>query len=362
MEVSFTLDKSNDSNNCALTSSLPTITVDKAPDLLDVPSSLPNLHTMGHNLSPIDKINKRIRTLSEQSSASDVSSDEKSSQPSIRSKQKLISKSGIYSLDSAKKCKFYHVSDYLDVQRSSSVLMDVSGLIVKEKDIDLKKLSVEFERDDNWMKSKSNVSDELEGMITFHTNQAQKAINNYFQSDILFNRVVLRRLANGNDKVAYQSFSSNNDNAAVAILTVGSPRVLSLRLCSGRKVTHQSPLLPGTLSVMTGKTQQLFEHSIIKESNGANCGDTFCIFMIGSSPESSLESNEDPSSEDEAQDEVAVDSEVESKNESESESTSDKVTPNEVLNFSILPVTSAVDVNISGDGNNDAKLPDIKKN
>ena len=104
------------------------------------------------------------------------------------------------------------------------------------------------------------------------------------------------------DHTPYSSYIEKGDDTVVALLTVGSLRTLSLKTNPGRKVTHQVPLHSGSLSVMSGTTQQKYDHSILKGI--CDDSDVICMILIGStlSPEQQALSSLHPTTSQESSD------------------------------------------------------------
>ena len=97
---------------------------------INISSSLPNYLTICRHLTPQEKLKRRIRTLSKRKTT-----------PT----QKLIHKEGSYYLDKARTCRFHFMNDFLSQAHAETLLGDCTSLITKDKSINPKKLSIEFE-------------------------------------------------------------------------------------------------------------------------------------------------------------------------------------------------------------------------
>ena len=271
---------------------------DHDKSFLAVPSSMPSMRTMSPQMTPGQKLATRIRKVSEQSNCSQT---QLSNQPlpkmKKKSSQKLIHDDGSYFLDRAATSRFHYIGSFLGPEQNESFMSDVDKLTHDDKNLRSKKISLAFQKEDNseTFNSSDSVSAEFTKFINHHSDATEKAVRSVFKIDVQFQTVFLKRLASMKDHIPYNSFSESGENTVVAVLTVGSLRTLSLKTFPGRKVTHQVPMHSGSLSVMSGLTQEKYEHSILKGTHEDN--DVVCLILIGStlSPEQQALSSYHPS-------------------------------------------------------------------
>ena len=252
---------------------------------INIPSSLPNYLTISPHLTPQEKLKRRIRTFSQQSNSSQPCfNDGTLSKKKTTQTQKLIHKEGSYYLDKARTCRFHFMNDFLSQSHAETLLSDCTSLITKDKSLNPKKLSIEFEnfttKEDDEFKLSEEGNDEFNELINHNAKKVKKSLNSLFDLDVSFEKILLKRFASEKERLPYQSYFDKDSNTVVAILTVGALRTLSLKTSAGKKITHQVPMNSGSLSVMSGMTQNKYDYSILKSADTSK--GSICLIFIGS--------------------------------------------------------------------------------
>jgi alkylated DNA repair dioxygenase AlkB len=88
------------------------------------------------------------------------------------------------------------------------------------------------------------------------------------QTDNRFNSVLLNLYRDGKDSVSWHSDDEKElgTNPIIASLTFGSTRVFKFRHKEDNKLQREIELTPGSLVIMKGETQHMWEHSVPKTS------------------------------------------------------------------------------------------------
>ena len=223
---------------------------------------------------------KRIRTLSQTSNGSTYS------QSNVKkTSQKLISDDGLYELDRAKSCIFGYMIELLNTDEAENFYHELNSKF----ETDPENTTLEFTLDDMGKFTKdstdSNIPDELCQMVDHYANKVRKSAAAIFQIETSIYKVLIKKLEGDKQHIPYQSYpyypkEDDSHDTTVSIVSLGSPRPLLLKTISGRKVTHQVPLHSGSLCMMSGSTQQKYQHSIPKAT--ASPSDNIYVFFIGS--------------------------------------------------------------------------------
>ena len=218
-----------------------------------IPSSLPNLLA----ISPLE----RVRTLSQTSDNSILSTNSNSntSKPNRKKKHvaKLVSGNGIFHLDKDEVCKLLYMENYLTSDQADTLLNDLNTSILSDND---NKINIEFlaSCEQKIFSSVEPSSDELCFLVTHLVDKIERAIGSLFETDVKFGRVILRKLSDGKEHIPYESFTDKDgskDTPVLGVLSVGAPRPFSLKTVKGHKVTHQIPLHSGALCLLSGETE-----------------------------------------------------------------------------------------------------------
>lgn len=88
------------------------------------------------------------------------------------------------------------------------------------------------------------------------------------QTENRFNSVLLNLYRDGQDSVSWHSDDEKElgTNPIIASLTFGSTRVFKFRHKQDNKLQREIELTPGSLVIMKGETQHMWEHSVPKTS------------------------------------------------------------------------------------------------
>ena len=112
----------------------------------------------------------------------------------------------------------------------------------------------------------SNESDskDLCLLIQHYAEKVEKSVGSMFKVLTKFDKAQIVKLHNEKNCVSYQRFKtsmnddSENTESVAAVIALGVPRTLLLKTVKGKKVTHHIPLHSGSLSVMSGITQDKY--------------------------------------------------------------------------------------------------------
>ena len=248
------------------------------------PCSLSKMLTISPLLKPGEKLEKRFRTYSQTSNQSMCSQPDSVSQDKKKNVHKVINENGSYHLDKAKECNFHYMEDFIITSDESDTLFsDLKSLTFSENNP--KNLSLEFRipLEQNSFSSDHTESNELYKLLSHYAVNVEKAAMSIFNMQAKFDKITLKKLANEKEHIPYQSHlvddNSENVDPLVAILSVGTPRTLSLKTVKGKKITHQVPLHAGSLCIMSGNTLDKYQYSIPKCVGGLT--DQFCLLFTG---------------------------------------------------------------------------------
>ena len=132
------------------------------------------------------------------------------------------------------------MNDFLSQSHAETLLSDCTSLITKDKSLNPKKLSIEFEnfttKEDDEFKLSVEGNDVFNELINHNAKKVKKSLNSLFDLDVSFEKILLKRFASEKQRLPYQSYFDKDSNTVVAILTVGALRTLSLKTSAGKKI------------------------------------------------------------------------------------------------------------------------------
>ena len=295
---------------------------------LGIPAHPVQQLTSSRETTPDKKVEKRLRavswggTKSVNSDIQDTDSDASScsiasSQKSMQNKKKdnWIHEDGCVTLDRGKSCQVCFMNNFLEPESSLSLRNELitaidktcsfvnskrfkielgNGLLSNHSDIDLKKKP---KKKMNHKMSVATVNldenSELALLINQYRDRIGKAVNEVFNLDVEFDRVIIHRLSGPDNNIAYESAMIDEKSAfspTVAMLSIGPPeagaRPMFMKTKTGNIVTHKIALTSGSLCTLSGRTECRYRRSIPKDYGTK--GDQFFIFFVQRTPDSSI--------------------------------------------------------------------------
>ena len=255
-------------------------------------SSTPRRHSqpvtkLGDRLTPKEKIARKIRRYSDLSDASNYQASQekvpKKKKNSAKPKVKIIQENGSFYLDKAESCELHYMENFFEVDQSETVKNTIVPILLDEQ-VDPKRIKrIQFLRDESQEESSFSSTDSSSQELLDITKHLQEKVGlavhelfNY-KHDLRFSTVSYSLLQSENDYLPYQAYHDHDEDTVVALLTFGSPRTLSMKTTGGKKISHQVALHPGTLLIMTGKTQSKYTYSVLKGGSV----EQLSVFLIG---------------------------------------------------------------------------------
>ena len=182
----------------------------------------------------------------------------------------MIKSNGSFHLDKDSTCNLHYLADWLNHIEADVIFTAIKSNIQVSLKQDTKNLTLDFRssKDNKEFISRKVDAKDLCSLVESYAEKVQSSIVEMFKIQTKFDQAQIICLANEKNHIPYQSYpnvgSSEDQQDVVAIITVGAPRTLQIKTIKGRRVTHNVPLLSGSLSVMSGSTQNKYLHSIPK--------------------------------------------------------------------------------------------------
>ena len=195
------------------------------------------------------------------------------------------------------------------------------------------------------------VNDDLEKRMKFLKRKVETAAEQIFDLSSTVSKVIIRRLPSLKDHIPYESLARKDDNGPnpqITILSIGSPRPLTLK--KGSRPTHKIALRSGSMCILAGNTSLEYTHSIPRGHHESSEHEQLLLFFIGS-PSGSTDRDSDISS---ASTRANSTSENEATSEDQPE-TDDQTSQSEIEDISIVKGMNIPKIIISQDSD-DTKI------
>ena len=261
----------------------------------------PDRHpTQSRDSTPSSKLTNRIKSsFGSNSDSGSVTSDQDSiassqSQSQSSKKEKWICESGVYPLDKQRACSLSLVTGYIDSTATDTLADELSSCIdthcmPADKDryrinfghgLDCRSPKEDKKKKKIWTLNRNlDEESELTALLLNYRGKVKKAILEMLDKDIDFDMMTVNRLSTDQHSIPYEtSFDPENAgfSPVVAMIVLGtSSRPLFMKTVPGNSVTHKVSLQPGSLCVLTDRTECRYKHSIPK-----NYGDESRFFLL----------------------------------------------------------------------------------
>ena len=241
------------------------------------------LLTISPCLTPSERIQRRFRTFSQTSNLSSCSQSNHVFNEDKKNGQKLISSNGSYNLDKEKSCHLHYLMETMTSTETDRILSELNSIIPPDPAHNSKIMTIDFAiTEDSTVSSMQTDSENLCDIVKHYANVVEERTKAIFKFKSKFGKAQIIKLQNEKQCVPYQSLINPDDSSpVVAIIAIGAPRTLKLKTAKGRRVTHHVALLSGSLTVMTGITQEKYHHSIPKGEPDLSFSEQFCLVFTG---------------------------------------------------------------------------------
>ena len=276
------------------------------------PMKLPNdtlsadvirMPTLGRSTTPDRKISQRLRNFSGGVAGSESSVRSTESTQSTKDRCKWINEFGLYDLDKLNTCQLGFITEHiapssveqLSDELSTNILSSCTLLNKERYRIEFGHEDIVQEKNKKKDRTKQKISgvklkfddSELSKIVLNYRDKVQSAVRDVFGIAAEFDRVVVNRLSDDQHSIPYETYYSSDTSGfspTVAILALGPARPLFMKTVPGNLVTHKVSLEPGSLCVLSGRTECRYRHSIPK-NYGA---EQFIITIIERTPDDSI--------------------------------------------------------------------------